>query len=73
MTSDIWVEDCDELVDYLRNRFDTPKIFLLGHSDGTALGIKTAHKYPEKIHAHVGVAQVINDYEQQRISYEFIL
>ena len=73
MTFDRWVEDCNELIDYLRNRFNTQKVFLVGHSGGTLLGIKVAHKYPEKIQAYVGVAQIINTYEQQKISYDFIV
>ena len=73
MTFDRWVEDCNELIDYTRDRFDTQKVFLVAHSGGTLLGIKTAHKYPEKIHAYVGVAQVINNYEQQKISYDFVV
>ena len=73
MTFDRWVQDCNELIDYTRDRFDTEKVFLVAHSGGTLLGIKTAHKYPEKIHAYVGVAQIINNYEQQRISYDFVV
>jgi len=73
MTLDRFVEDCNELIDYLRNRFHTQKVFIVAHSGGTIIGIKTAYKYPEKIHAYVGVAQVINEYEQQRISYDFLV
>ncbi|MHA2402145.1 MAG: alpha/beta fold hydrolase [Candidatus Kariarchaeaceae archaeon] len=73
MTLDRLVEDCNELIDYLRNRFGSQKVFIVAHSSGTLIGIRTVHKYPEKIHAYVGVSQVINDYEQQRISYEFIV
>jgi pimeloyl-ACP methyl ester carboxylesterase len=73
MTLDRLVEDCNELIEYLRNRFHVQKVFIVGHSGGTYLGIKTVHKYPEKIHAYVGVAQVVNAYEQQRISFDFAL
>ena len=73
MTLDRFVEDCNELIDYLRNRFHTQKVFIVGHSGGTVIGIKTAYKYPEKIHAYVGVAQIINEYEQQKISYNFLV
>lgn len=73
VTLDRFVEDCNELIDYLRNRFHTPKVFVVGHSGGTLIGIKTAYKYPEKIHAYVGVAQLINDYEQQKLAYDFII
>jgi len=73
MTLDRFVEDCNELIDYLRNRFQTQKVFIVAHSGGTIIGIKTAYKYPEKIHAYVGVAQVVNEYEQQKASYNFII
>ncbi|MFW9768324.1 MAG: alpha/beta fold hydrolase [Candidatus Thorarchaeota archaeon] len=73
MTLDRLVEDCNELIDYLRNRFDKPKVFIVAHSSGTVIGIKTAHKYPEKIHAYVGVSQIINDCEHETINYNFIV
>jgi pimeloyl-ACP methyl ester carboxylesterase len=73
MTVDRFVEDCNELIDYMRSRFLTQKVFIVAHSGGTIIGLKTAYKYPEKIHAYVGVAQVINDYEQQKVSYDYIV
>jgi pimeloyl-ACP methyl ester carboxylesterase len=73
MTLDRFVEDCNKLIDYLRNRFPTQKVFVVAHSGGTVIGIKTAYKYPKKICAYVGVAQVINEYEQQKVSYNFLV
>ncbi len=73
MNLDRLVEDCNELIDYLRSRFHTRRVFIVAHSGGTLIGIKTAHRYPEKIHAYVGVAQVVNEYEQQKVSYNFLL
>jgi pimeloyl-ACP methyl ester carboxylesterase len=35
--------------------------------------MKTICKYPEKIFAYVGVGQIINDSEQQKLSYGFIV
>ena len=72
MTFDRLVEDCNELIDYLRNRLGIQKVFIVGHSAGSIIGIRIAHKYPEKTHAYVGVGQIINDYEQQKISHNFI-
>ena len=73
MTIDSLVEECSELIDYLRRKFDIQKVFIIAHSSGSVIGIKTAYKYPDKIYAYVGVCQIINDYEQQKISYDFIL
>ncbi|UCH04715.1 MAG: alpha/beta fold hydrolase, partial [Candidatus Thorarchaeota archaeon] len=44
MSLDRLVEDCNELIDYLRNRFDKSKVFIVAHSTGTVIGIKTAHR-----------------------------
>lgn len=73
MTFERWVEDCNELIDFLRKRFNTQKVFIVGHSGGSIVGIKIAHKYPEKIHAYVGVSQIINNNEQQKLFYDFIV
>ena len=73
MTFDRMVEDCNGLIDFVRNKFNTQKVYIVGHSGGTVIGIRTAFKYPEKVHAYVGVGQIINDYEQQEISFNYIL
>ncbi len=72
MTFDRLVSDCKELIDYLQNKLNRQKVFLLGYSAGSITGIKTAHKYPEKIQAYVGVSQYINDYERSKIWCDFI-
>lgn len=73
MTFDRLVEDCNELIDYMRNRFNAHKVFIVGHSGGSVIGIKTVNKYSEKIHAYVDVGQFVNHLEQQKISFIHIL
>ena len=46
MTLERFIEDAHELTDYLKDRFDQEKIFLLGHSWGTQFGILTVQRYP---------------------------
>ena len=73
MTMDRFVEDCKELIDYVLNRFDVEKVYLVAHSSGSVTGIKTAHRYPEKIKAYVGVGQIVHDHEQIRLAYDFVI
>ncbi|MHA2029695.1 MAG: alpha/beta fold hydrolase [Candidatus Kariarchaeaceae archaeon] len=73
MTYDRFVEDCNELINYLRNRFSTPKVFIVAHSGGTVIGMKTVYKYPEKVYAYVGVGQSIDGYDEQKAAYDFVL
>lgn len=73
MTFDRLVEDCYELIEYMCIKFEIQKVFIVGHSGGSVVGIKTTHKYPEKIYAYVGVGQIINHLEQQKLSYNYIV
>jgi proline iminopeptidase len=61
-------EDTLEVVNYLRNRFQRKKIFVLGHSWGSVLGLWLAHEHPDIIYAYVGVGQVVNTQQNEKIA-----
>jgi pimeloyl-ACP methyl ester carboxylesterase len=73
MTREQFVADVRELSDMLRKRFGVPRIYLVGHSWGSEIGALAASRNPELFHAYVGVGQVVEDSEQERISYQFAL
>lgn len=58
-----FLDDLFVVVDWLRGRFDREKIYLLGHSHGSYLGILAAAKRPELFHAYIGVGQVVDESE----------
>jgi len=66
-------EDTIELIDYLRERFNREKIYIVGHSWGTVLGIETIANAPEKVIAYVGIGQVIDDVDGEILSYNYVL
>ena len=47
MTITQMVEDTRQMTEYLQRRFNQDKIYLIGHSWGSYLGVKTIEKYPE--------------------------
>jgi len=67
-----FLNDTREVTLYLKKRFGQKKIFLLGHSWGSQLGIRVAHSYPEEYHAYIGVSQVVNGIEADKISYDWL-
>jgi len=73
MTIGQLVEDTRELTERLRKRFNTPKIYLVGHSWGSELGTFTVSRYPELYYAYVGIGQVVHNSEAEEISYQFAL
>lgn len=73
MTVQQLVADTVSVTDYLRIRFGKEKIYLMGHSWGSFIGIKAAAQAPERYHAYVGVGQVTNQLASERLSYAYML
>ena len=73
MTLKQMISDTKEVSNYLRNRFGQDKIYLMGHSGGTFVGIQVASQSPELYHAYIGVAQISNQLQSERLAYEYML
>lgn len=67
---DTYVKDGYALTNYLCNTFRKEKIYLVGESWGSALGIFLADKYPEKYYAFIGTGQMVDFTETEKIDYE---
>jgi proline iminopeptidase len=63
-------QDTLEVVNHLRNRFKREKIFIVGHSWGSVLGLWLAHEHPELIYAYVGVGQVVSVEQNEKVAYQ---
>ena len=61
--------DAAEVVEYLRHRYHKDKVFVLGHSWGSVIGVTLAHEHPELLYAYIGTGQLINAVENERIGY----
>ncbi len=73
MTVGQMVEDTREVTEYLKSRFGQEKIYLMGHSWGSYLGVKAVEKYPENYLAYIGIGQVTNQTESERLAYVYML
>lgn len=71
MTIDQFVRDLDDVVDLVRKRFHKRRVVLLGHSWGSAIGLLYTGRHPNKVAAYVGVGQVADMREGERLSYDF--
>jgi pimeloyl-ACP methyl ester carboxylesterase len=63
------VNDTIEVSNYLRNRFGQDKIYLLGQSYGTIIGVLAAQQHPELYRAYIGVGQMVDPSETDGIFY----
>jgi proline iminopeptidase len=73
MTAAGMTDDAATLVRYLQRRFHRKKIFLMGHSWGTVLGVMLAQRHPDWFYAYIGVGQVVNTRRGERVGYGFAL
>ncbi|HKJ10852.1 MAG TPA: alpha/beta fold hydrolase, partial [Ornithinimicrobium sp.] len=64
------VDDTLEVTDYLRERFDRDRIYLVGQSWGSTLGVLAAQAAPQKYSAFVGVGQMVSQRETDQIYYD---
>jgi pimeloyl-ACP methyl ester carboxylesterase len=60
--------DTHQLVSYLRNRFGGKKVYLMGFSWGTALGLWAVQEHPEDFQAFVSVGQEVSFAEAEKLS-----
>src|SRR3989344_1386796 len=67
------VDDLHKLTLYVTKKFKKKKVYLIGHSFGTILGLLFTHKYPELVHSYVGVAPFLDPKRAERIVYNFLL
>lgn len=73
ITIDTFIEDLHQLVLYLLQRFNEEKVYLVGHSWGSVLGLRFISKYPQYIHTYIGCGQVVNMKKSCQIAYDFVM
>jgi len=73
MTIEQFISDLHELIELLCKRFNKEKIYLMGHSWGSVLGIMAVQSYPQLFHAYIGVGQASDTVETEKIMYQFVL
>lgn len=73
VTIDTFIEDLHQLTMFILRRYNQKKIFLVGHSWGSVLGLRFIQKYPEYVHTYIGCGQVVNMKKSSRIAYQFAM
>lgn len=67
------ISDTKEVTNYLRKRFGQEKIYLMGRSGGTFIGMHVAARAPKLYHAYIGVAQISYQLKSESLAYEYML
>lgn len=70
LTLDAAVADTLAVTDYLRQRFDQERIYVVGQSWGSILGVLAVQESPERFRAFVGTGQMVSPLETDRLIYD---
>jgi proline iminopeptidase len=73
LTSERMIADAEEMAAWARKEFGKQKIFVLGHSWGSFLGLQLAQRHPEWLYAYIGVCQLIDGPESERRGWRFAM
>lgn len=73
MTIEQLLNDTIELTHYLKKEFHQEKIYVVGHSWGSILGLLAINKHPECYRHYFGVSQVISMSKVEGLSYQLVL
>lgn len=60
LTMQTFLNDIHTIVTYLVGQFGEEKVYLLGHSWGSALGMKYIQQHSEMVHTYIGCGQVVD-------------
>lgn len=68
-----YVSDAHELTQYLQDRFHQEKIYVLGESWGSILGVWLVQQYPDLFHAFISTGQMVDPVENDIMMYDFAI
>jgi proline iminopeptidase len=73
LTPERMIADTEEMATWARRELGKDKIFVLGHSWGSFLGLHLAQRRPEWLYAYIGVGQLIDGPESERRGWRFAM
>jgi len=73
MTVESFISDANVVTELLKKKFGKEKIYLLGHSWGSQLGMFLIDRYPENYQAYIGTGQVAHTDKSEKMIFELVL
>ena len=73
LSIDIFITDAEEAIEYLRSYLQKDKLFLVGHSWGSVIGIHLANSQADRLYAYIGIGQVVNSLEAEKLTYQRLI
>ncbi len=72
MTTEQYIRDTLAVTDYLKDRFSNERIFIMGHSFGTYLALKTVQAHPERYRCYIAMSQIVNQKQSEYLAFDYM-
>ncbi|MBQ1629283.1 MAG: alpha/beta hydrolase [Treponema sp.] len=72
MTLEQYIKDTVAVTEYLSERFSAERIYIMGHSFGTYIALKTVQKYSEKYECYIAMSQIVDQTESEYIAFDYM-
>lgn len=73
ISHETYIKDAEAVIAYLRDQLGVDKVFVMGTSYGTYLGMQIVKRRPEWLHAYIGMGQVVAMAEHAKAEYQLLL
>ncbi len=72
ITTERYVLDAVKITEYLSERFNQDKIYIMGHSFGTYVAAKTVQEYPQYYNAYIAMSQTCRQRESEYMAFDYM-
>lgn len=72
MDTERFIKDTLIVTDYLRERFMSQKIYIMGHSFGSYVALNTVAEHPEKYCCYIAMSQVVDQSRSEIEAFEYM-
>ena len=69
LTIETLIADLKESISYIKRKYETDRVILMGQSWGTILGTEYIRKYPKDVVCYIGTGQCVDSRRESRVIY----
>jgi len=73
LTVNQFISDTEEVIQYLLGFLDQSKLFLLGHSWGSMLGMQMVERHPDWLYAYIGIGQIVSWMDNEKVLFDRLI
>jgi pimeloyl-ACP methyl ester carboxylesterase len=70
LTLDVFISDLKQTISYIKEKYQTQRIILLGQSWGTILGTHYILRHPDDVIGYIGTGQAVDARREMKIAYD---